>query len=163
MDRDVHSLILSIQHFLCRQRRRPPSKVPWRKFWRGCCGVWHSRTMQISASWQLPEEVPVDPQVSVILLNTQVGDADKFPQVLGFESIDHFLQSQQAGSIFHGHRGWWRWQETRGVWNSMRSWWCCTASSCLGWSLRQFWCRILLNSVILAQSCSQSLETGHLL
>ena len=30
MDRDVLSLTLSIQHFLCRPRRRPPSKVPWR-------------------------------------------------------------------------------------------------------------------------------------
>ena len=28
--RDVHSLMLSIQHFLCRPRRHPPSKVPWR-------------------------------------------------------------------------------------------------------------------------------------
>ena len=27
---DVHPLMLSIQHFLCRPRRRPPSKVPWR-------------------------------------------------------------------------------------------------------------------------------------
>ena len=26
----VHSLMLSIQHFLCRRRRRPPSKVPRR-------------------------------------------------------------------------------------------------------------------------------------
>ena len=26
----VHSLMLSIKHFLCRPRRRPPSKVPWR-------------------------------------------------------------------------------------------------------------------------------------
>ena len=26
--RDVHSLMLIIQHFLCRPRRRPPSKVP---------------------------------------------------------------------------------------------------------------------------------------
>ena len=29
MGRDVYSLTLSIQHFLCRPRRRPPSKVPW--------------------------------------------------------------------------------------------------------------------------------------
>ena len=28
--RDVHSLMLSIQHFLCRPRRRPPFKVPWK-------------------------------------------------------------------------------------------------------------------------------------
>ena len=27
-DRDVHSLMLNIQHFLCRPRHRPPSKVP---------------------------------------------------------------------------------------------------------------------------------------
>ena len=26
--RELYSLMLSIQHFLCRQRRRPPSKVP---------------------------------------------------------------------------------------------------------------------------------------
>ena len=30
MGRDVHSLMLSMQHFLCRPRRRPPSKVPRR-------------------------------------------------------------------------------------------------------------------------------------
>ena len=30
MGRDVHSLMLSFQHFLCRPQRRPPSKVPWR-------------------------------------------------------------------------------------------------------------------------------------
>ena len=28
MSRDVHSLMLSIQHFHCRPWRRPPSKVP---------------------------------------------------------------------------------------------------------------------------------------
>ena len=28
MGRDVHSLMLFIQHFLCRPRRRPLSKVP---------------------------------------------------------------------------------------------------------------------------------------
>ena len=33
-------------------------------FWRGCRGVWHVRTMQVSVSWQLPEEVRVDPQGS---------------------------------------------------------------------------------------------------
>ena len=30
MDRDVHSLMLSIQHFLRRPRRRAPCKVPFR-------------------------------------------------------------------------------------------------------------------------------------
>ena len=42
MGRDVHFLMLSIQHFLCRPRRRPPSKVPRRMFlerlsWRVTC------------------------------------------------------------------------------------------------------------------------------
>ena len=28
MGKDVHSVLLSIQHFLCRPQRRPPSKGP---------------------------------------------------------------------------------------------------------------------------------------
>ena len=42
LGRNVHSLMLSIQHFLCLSRRRPPSKVPWRMvletlFWHVTC------------------------------------------------------------------------------------------------------------------------------
>ena len=36
MGRDVISLLLSIQHFLCRPRRRTTLKVPWRIVWGGC-------------------------------------------------------------------------------------------------------------------------------
>ena len=32
MDRDVHSLTLSIQHFLCWPRHHPLSNVPWKSF-----------------------------------------------------------------------------------------------------------------------------------
>ena len=32
--------------------------------WRGCRGAWHARIMPVSVSWQLVEEVPVDPQWS---------------------------------------------------------------------------------------------------
>ena len=32
--------------------------------WWGSHGVWHAWTMQVSVSWQLPEEVPVDPKRS---------------------------------------------------------------------------------------------------
>ena len=40
MGRDVHSLILSIQLFLCLPRCRPPSsRCPEGWFWRGCQGV----------------------------------------------------------------------------------------------------------------------------
>ena len=37
----------------------------------------------------------------------QVGDAEKFPQALHFESLDPFyLSQQQAGSMFHSHIEW---------------------------------------------------------
>ena len=39
-----------------------PPRCPEGWFWRACCGVWHAGAMQISVSWQLPEEVPVNPQ-----------------------------------------------------------------------------------------------------
>ena len=35
----------------------------------------------------------------------QLGDTEKFPHALGFESLDPFFQSEQAGSMFHSHRG----------------------------------------------------------
>ena len=41
----------------------PPS-WPEEWFWRGCHGVWHAKTMQVSISWHLPEQVPMDPQGS---------------------------------------------------------------------------------------------------
>ena len=41
-----------------------PPRCPEAWFWRGCRGVWHAQTMPVSVSWQLPEEVPVDPQGS---------------------------------------------------------------------------------------------------
>ena len=33
--------------------------------------------------------------------------------------------SQHAQSMFHSHRGEWRWQETCTVWTCFWSWWCC--------------------------------------
>ena len=95
--RSVHSLMLSIQHFLCRPRRRSPSKVPRRMFCGGCHGVWHARTMQIFLSSQLPEEVLVDPQGSwscsapVVGLPLQVGDTEKFPRLKRQNFKLHFI------------------------------------------------------------------------
>ena len=41
----------------------------------------------------------------VVGLVLQAGDVEKFPQALGFESLDpFFFPSQQAGSMFHNHR-----------------------------------------------------------
>ena len=42
----------------------------------------------------------------------QMGDVEKFPQALGFESLDPVFQSQRAGFMFHSHTGGWRRQET---------------------------------------------------
>ena len=61
---DVHSLMLSIQHFLCDHGVAHPPRCPEGWFWRGCRGVWHAQTMQVFVSCQLPEEVPVDLQGS---------------------------------------------------------------------------------------------------
>ena len=65
MGRNVHSLMLSIHHFLCRPWRRPPFEAPWRAVlerlsWHVTC----PNTMQASVSWQLPGKVTVDSQGS---------------------------------------------------------------------------------------------------
>ena len=41
-----------------------PPRCPEGWFWRGCRGLWHGRTMQVSVSRQLPEEVHGNPQGS---------------------------------------------------------------------------------------------------
>ena len=50
------------------------------------------------------EEVDLAPH-PVVGLVLQVGNVEKFPQAPEFESLDPFFQSQQAGSMFHSHRG----------------------------------------------------------
>ena len=52
MGRDVHSLLLSIQHLLCRPRRLASFKGPEGCLRRGCRGVLQTRTMRASASSQ---------------------------------------------------------------------------------------------------------------
>ena len=58
--------------------------------------------MQVSVSAQLPKEVPVDQQGSwsyphpVIGLVLQVGNVEKFPQALGFKSLDPFFSCKQG-------------------------------------------------------------------
>ena len=50
----------------------------------------------------------------VVGLVLQVEDAERFPKALGFQSLDFFFflfsffLSQQAGSMFHSHRGCWK-------------------------------------------------------
>ena len=42
--------------------------------------------------------------LQVVGLVLQIGDAEKFPHALGFETRDPFFQSEQAGSTFHSPR-----------------------------------------------------------
>ena len=64
MSKDVHSLMLSIQHFLCWPLCHPSSRVPSRMVLERLS--WHVTCPNHASfiSWQLPEEVPVDPQGS---------------------------------------------------------------------------------------------------
>ena len=66
--RDVHSLMLSIQHFLCRSRRRSPSMVALKE---GFGEIVVACDMPVSVSRQWPEEVPVNPSArnSVFLIS----------------------------------------------------------------------------------------------
>ena len=55
------------------------------------------------------KEVDLAPH-PVVGLEFQVGDAEIFPQVLGFESLVPFFFFPQSarGSLFHSSRGGWR-------------------------------------------------------
>ena len=55
------------------------------------------------------KEVDLAPQ-SVVGLAFQVGDAEKFSSGTWFRKTGSFFQIQQAGSMFHSHRGGWRGQ-----------------------------------------------------
>ena len=47
-------------------------------------------------------DLPPHPVDGLVLL---VADTEKFSHALGFESLDPFFQSSQAGSISHSRRG----------------------------------------------------------
>ena len=55
---DINPAVFSADHIT----HPPRSPEGW--FWRCCHDVWHAWSMQISISWQLPGEVPVDLQRS---------------------------------------------------------------------------------------------------
>ena len=116
---------------------------------RGCRGVWHARIMQVSVTWQLPEEVPVNLQGSwpcSAPSSWSCAPSRRYRKASSgtwFRKPGSFFQSQRAGSMFHSHRGRWRWQETCRAWTCLHSWWC------LVWPfqplLRQSWFGLLLS------------------
>ena len=136
MGRDVHSLMLPVQHFLCQPQHRPPSQVPRRMVlerlsW--CVTYLNHASCRQRFLWT-HKEVDLVPYPFVGLA-LQVGDAEKFPQVFGFKSLDSFFWVSKQSPMFHRHRGEWRWQGTCRAWTCLWSWWCCSARSCLFWPL----------------------------
>ena len=106
--------------------------------------------MLVSVSWQLPEEVTVDPQGSWSYsapCRRSCAPSRRCAEVSSgtwFQKPGSFFQSEQAWSMFHSHRGGWRWQEICRAWTCLWSWGCCTVLSWLVWPLlRQSWCRLL--------------------
>ena len=68
--------------------------------------------MQVSVSWQLPEDIPVDSQRidlaphPVVGLVLQMGDAEKFPQALGFKHLNpSIFQSESRARVSQPRRG----------------------------------------------------------
>ena len=99
MGRDVHSLVLSILHFLCRPRRRLPFKVSRRMVrerlsWRVTCPNQSCKLPSLDSCQKsfLWKEVDLA-QHSVVGLVLQAGGAEKFLRALGFEILDPFSES----------------------------------------------------------------------
>ena len=99
MVRDVHSL-MSIQHFLCRPRRRPPSMVALKDGFGEAvvvcdmpepCKFPSLDSCQKKFLWT-HKEVSLAP-LPIIGVVLQVGDTEKFPHALGFESLNPFFRS----------------------------------------------------------------------
>ena len=102
MGRDVHSLKMSIHYFFCRSRRRPSSKVPWMMVWRGCRGVWHAQIMQVSVSWQLPEEVPEDPRGSwSCCIPSHSLLTGRYISTINRVKVHYFLRTRESHTIMH--------------------------------------------------------------
>ena len=101
MGKNVHAMTLSIQHFLCRPRRRPPSKVNgFGEAVVACsmpepCECPSLDSCQKSFQWT-HEEADLAPH-PVVGLVPRVRDAMKFHQALGFERLDPFIRVSKRG------------------------------------------------------------------
>ena len=94
-----------------------PPRYPEKWFYRGCRSVWLARAIpaldscQTRFLWTHKEIVDLAPHPDVGHV-PQVADAEKFPQVLGFQNLIPIIQSQWAGSMFQSYRAEWMWQAT---------------------------------------------------
>ena len=125
MSRYVHSLMLSIQHFLRQPWHHPPSKMPWRMVLERLSWHVNAQTMPVSVSWQSPasflwthKEVDLTPH-RVVGLVLQVGDMEKFPHALGLGSLDPFLASASRVHVSQSQR---RMEVTRDLYRVSFTW-----------------------------------------
>ena len=107
MGRDVHSLMLSIQHFLCQPQHCPHCKMPWRMVLERLSSI---------MMWDIPEPCELPSLDScqkrflwtrkeadlvphpVVGLALQVGDSEKFPHALGFKT---WIMISESASRVH--------------------------------------------------------------
>ena len=106
MDRDVHSLMLSIQHFLLLTRALPTFQGALKDGFGetvvACdmpepCKFPSLHSCQKGFLWTHKEvDLALHPVVGLVI---QVGDAEKFPHALGFESLDPFFRVRKHGAL----------------------------------------------------------------
>ena len=105
--RDVHSLMLSIQHFLCHPRHCPPSMVPWRMVSGeavvACdmpepCKFPSSDSCQKRFLWTHKKVDHARTQSLVFVF--QIKDAEKSPKALDCKSLDPFSGVSKQGPYF---------------------------------------------------------------
>ena len=116
MGRVVHSLLLSIQHFLCPPRRRPPSNSALKECFGEAvvaCDMLESCSFRPLDSCQkrflwVHKEVDLAVHPAVVLCLGR--RCEEVSLVTSFWKPGSFSQGQQAGSMFHNHRGRWKLQ-----------------------------------------------------
>ena len=105
MGRDAHSLMLSIQHFLCQPRHRPPSKVPWRMVlcWRVTCPK-HASFHLLTVSKVVFNKRGVVPVQGVIYTKNMTGILERFlpptSQIVNF-NLNHNVRQNLWQSNTH--------------------------------------------------------------
>ena len=116
MGRYVHSLMLSIQHFLCRSRCRLPCRVPWRKVLERL--TWGVTCPNHASFCLLTVARRVDPQgrwSCSAPSRWSCAPSRRCREVssgIWFRRPGSFFKSRQAESTFHSHRRGRRWRET---------------------------------------------------
>ena len=105
MGKDARSLMLSIQHFLCQPRHRPPSKVPWRMVlcWRVTCPK-HASFHLLTVSKVVFNKRGVVPVQGVIYTKNMTGIVERFlpptSQIVNF-NLNHNVRQNLWQSNTH--------------------------------------------------------------